>query len=81
MKECVSNQRTVRETLLWQLRNQAHEKLECIARRRDDGRVQVSIGKEGMHEDSDTFADIPTAVRWAFDQRRGLVSVGWAVVV
>jgi hypothetical protein len=82
----VTNQPTVTPavrhgTFLWQLENEGHEKVECVAQLRDDGQVQVSIEKEGMHEEAGVFPDIPTAVRWAFNYQSALVSKGWAVVV
>jgi hypothetical protein len=82
----VTNQPTVtpavrHSTFLWQLENEGHEKVECVALLRDDGQVQVSIEKEGMHEEAGVFPDIPTAVRWAFNYQSALISKGWAVVV
>ena len=82
----VTNQQTVRQpalrgTFLWQLANDVHEKVECVAMLRNDGQVQVSIEKEGMHEEAGVFQDTPTAVRWAFNYQSELVAKGWTVVI
>ena len=70
-----------RGTLLWQLKNPTHQKIDCVAVVRPDGQVQVLIERERDREQRGVFTDASAAVAWALDFERSLLSEGWAKVV
>ena len=69
-------------TLVWQL---AHPKLtatmECLAFRRDDGRVEVFIERGSVQEAFGVFPDATAAIRAVFRFEADMVERGWRKIV
>ena len=74
--------RTRGVTLVWQL---AHSTLvstmECVARRRDDGQVEVSIDCGPVQEAFGVFPDTTAAIRAVFRFEAQMLERGWRKIV
>ena len=69
-------------TLVWRLVHPTlPDAMECLAFRRDDGRVEVVIERGILQEAFGVFADTPTAVRTAFRFEAEMLDKGWQKVV
>ena len=55
--------------------------MECLAFRRDDGRVEMVIERGMVQEAFGVFADTQTAVRTAFRFEAEMLGKGWQKVV
>jgi hypothetical protein len=68
-------------TLVWQLENPAHQRIDCVATTSGDGVVRLCTERQGVREECGIFPDARSAVRSAFDLERALLGDGWAKIV
>ena len=68
-------------TLVWQLEDPTHHRIDCVATTYGDGLVHLCTERAGIREDRGVFPDARAAVRTAMDLERTLMTDGWAKVV